>query len=130
MTLSSLLTSISLIYIKFAKFWYTVNPLKICPLLRGVRYSELIWQRLSHLGLNILFAIQDMSAIWDVRYWKVSLYNMFIYKNVQYLTSVSWTNVKIQNAIKIWNRCVHFIWKRCYFLAFLLIPFSQMHTTS
>ena len=63
MTLSSLLTSISLIYIKFAKFWYTVNPLKICPLLRGVRYSELIWQRLSHLGLNILFAIQDMSAI-------------------------------------------------------------------
>ena len=37
MTLSSLLTLISLIYIKFAKFWYTVKPLNSgqLPLLGG-----------------------------------------------------------------------------------------------
>ena len=29
---------------------------------------------MSHLGLNTLSAIQVMSAIWDVRYWEVSLY--------------------------------------------------------
>ena len=29
---------------------------------------------MSHLGLNILSAIYDMSAIWDVRYWEISLY--------------------------------------------------------
>ena len=28
----------------------------------------------SHLGLNVLSAIHGMSAIWDVRYWEVSLY--------------------------------------------------------
>ena len=26
--------------------------------------------------LNILFAIHGMSAIWDARYWGVSLYNL------------------------------------------------------
>ena len=29
---------------------------------------------MSHLGLIVLSAIQGMSAIWDVRYWEVSLY--------------------------------------------------------
>ena len=29
---------------------------------------------MSHLELNILSAIQGMSAVWDVRYWEVSLY--------------------------------------------------------
>ena len=28
---------------------------------------------MSHLELNILSAIQGMPAIWDVRYWEVSL---------------------------------------------------------
>ena len=32
-----------------------------------------LW-RLSQLELNILSAIEGMSAIWDVRYWEVSLY--------------------------------------------------------
>ena len=35
---------------------------------------EVILKRLSHLGLNVLSTIQGMSAFWDVRYWKVSLY--------------------------------------------------------
>ena len=42
--------------------------LKICPLLRGVRYWKVVLKRLSHLGLNILSAIQGMSTIWDVGY--------------------------------------------------------------
>ena len=29
---------------------------------------------MSHWGLNILSAIQGVPAIWDVRYWEVSLY--------------------------------------------------------
>ena len=52
----------------------TCGSEKICPLLRGVRYWEAILKRLSHLGLNALSAIQGMSAIWNVRYWEVSLY--------------------------------------------------------
>ena len=53
--------------------------------LRGVRYWEVIQKRFSHLGLNILSAIHGMSAIWDVRYCEVSLYNfifflIYIYK--------------------------------------------------
>ena len=47
----------------------------MCPLLRGVDYWEVILKRLSHLRINILSAIHDMSAIWDVCYWEVSLYN-------------------------------------------------------
>ena len=61
---------------------YTVKPLnnthlgvlknlsviERCPLLVGNL------KRLSHLGLNVLSAIHGMSAIWDVRYWEVSLY--------------------------------------------------------
>ena len=51
----------------------TYGSLKICPLLRGVRYWEVVLQRLSYFGLNIVSAIQGMSAIWDVGYWEVSL---------------------------------------------------------
>ena len=50
-----------------------LRVLKNCPLLRGVRYWEVILKRLSHLGLNGLSAIHGMSAIWDVHYWEVSL---------------------------------------------------------
>ena len=34
------------------------------------------------MGLNVLSAIHGMSAIWDVRYWEVSLYlqNLYIQK--------------------------------------------------
>ena len=46
---------------------------KICPLLRGVRYWEVILKRLYHLALKILSAIHGMFAIWDVHYWEVSL---------------------------------------------------------
>ena len=42
--------------------------------MRVVRYWDVILKRLSNLGRNILSAIHDMSAIWDVRYWEVSLY--------------------------------------------------------
>ena len=47
---------------------------KICPLLRGVRYLEVVHQRSWHLGLNISSAIYCISGIWDGRYWEVSLY--------------------------------------------------------
>ena len=47
---------------------YTVKPLN-SGLLRGVRYWEVIQKGLSHLGPNILSAIQGMSAIWNIRYW-------------------------------------------------------------
>ena len=40
-----------------------------CPLLGG-NFKK----RLSHLGLIDLSTIQGISAIWDVRYWDVSLY--------------------------------------------------------
>ena len=46
----------------------------LCPLLRDVRYWEVILKRLSHLGLKVLFAIQGMCVIWDVHYQKVSPY--------------------------------------------------------
>ena len=39
-----------------------------CPLLRGNL------KRLT-FGTTVLSAIQGMSAIWDARYWEVSLYN-------------------------------------------------------
>ena len=52
----------------------TYGSLKICPLLRVGRYWEVILKRLLHLGLKGLSAIHGMSAIWDVRYWKVSMY--------------------------------------------------------
>ena len=41
--------------------------------MRGVRYWKVIYKRLSHLELNVFSAIHGMSAIWDIRYWKVSL---------------------------------------------------------
>ena len=43
--------------------------------MRGVRHWDLILKRLSHLRLSVLSAIHGMSAIWNVRYWEVSLYN-------------------------------------------------------
>ena len=59
----------------------TVKPLNsgnlqvfFCPLLKGVRYWEVVQQRFPQLGLNILPAIQGMSTIWDVGYWEFSLY--------------------------------------------------------
>ena len=52
----------------------THGSLKDCPLLRGVRYWEVILKRLSHLALNVLSASHGMSAIWDVHYWDVSFY--------------------------------------------------------
>ena len=42
---------------------------KRCP-----RYWEAVYQRLSHLGLHILSAIQGMSTVWDARFWEVSLF--------------------------------------------------------
>ena len=36
---------------------------KICPLLRGVHYWEVILKRLLHLGLNVLSAVHGMSAV-------------------------------------------------------------------
>ena len=41
-----------------------LRVLKICPLLRGACSWEVVKQRLSHFGLNILSAIHGMSAIW------------------------------------------------------------------
>ena len=58
------------------KLWIgdTYGSTKMCSLLRGVCYWEVISKRLSYLGLNILSAIQGMSDIRDVRYWDVSPY--------------------------------------------------------
>ena len=36
------------------------------------------------MGLNVLSAIHGMSAIWDVRYWKVSLYKAFLRSHLDY----------------------------------------------
>ena len=52
----------------------TYGSSKICPLLRGVHYWEVVQQRSSRLRL-MYSAIQGMSTIWDARYWEVSLYN-------------------------------------------------------
>ena len=46
----------------------TCGSQKMCPLLRGVCYWQVVQQRFSHLGLNISSVIQGMSAIWDVHY--------------------------------------------------------------
>ena len=46
----------------------TYGSWKICPLLRGARYWEVIQKRLSHLGLNVLPAIEGMSAIGRFHY--------------------------------------------------------------
>ena len=54
-----------------------LRVLIIFPSLRAVHYWVAVQQRLSHLGLNILSAIQGMSAIWDIRYWEASLYKLF-----------------------------------------------------
>ena len=51
-----------------------LRVLKNCPLLRGVRYWEVILKRLSHLGVNVLTAIHGMSAIWDAHHWEFSRY--------------------------------------------------------
>ena len=50
-----------------------LRVLKICLLLRGASYLEVILKRLSHLGLIDLSPIHDMHAIWDVGYWEVAL---------------------------------------------------------
>ena len=50
--------------------------------MRGVRYWEIILKRLSYLGLNVSSAIHGMSAIWDVRYWDVSLHYQIIIRSV------------------------------------------------
>ena len=53
--------------------------------MRGVHYWEVILKRLLHLGLNILSAFHGMFAIWDVRYWEVSLYYHFSTNSIKYL---------------------------------------------
>ena len=50
------------------KTTYTSQLLDPLQSERGVRYWEVIYKRLSNLGLKILSAIQGMSAIWDFRY--------------------------------------------------------------
>ena len=45
-----------------------LSVIERCPLLRGNL------KKISHLRLNTLSTIQGMSAIWDVRYWEVSVY--------------------------------------------------------
>ena len=57
--------------------------------LRGVRYWEVVYQRLSHLRLNILSAIQDISAICDVRYWEVSLYLFYTFNATYFFQSIA-----------------------------------------
>ena len=52
----------------------TYGSQKICPLLRDVCYWEVILKRLPHFELYVLSAIPGMSAVWDIRYWEVSLY--------------------------------------------------------
>ena len=47
---------------------HTYRYEKICPLLRYVRYYKSFKQRLPHLGLNILSAIQWLPAIWDIHH--------------------------------------------------------------
>ena len=44
-----------------------LRVLKSLPAIERSPLLEVISKRLSHLGLNVL------SAIWDVRYWEVSL---------------------------------------------------------
>ena len=53
-----------------------LSAIKRCPLLGGSLTKIVIF---ALLGVNILSAIQGMSAIWDVRYWKVSLYYDYYY---------------------------------------------------
>ena len=47
------------------------------PLLRGIDYWEVIWKRLPNLGLNVLSAVYDMSAIVRfhcIRYFRETIY--------------------------------------------------------
>ena len=50
-----------------------VNRQNICLLLRGVRYWGGSLTKIAAFRNNILPTIQGMPAIWDVRYWEVSL---------------------------------------------------------
>ena len=61
-------------YSETSEYQSSTGLKKFCPFLRGVHYWEVILKRLSHLELNVLPAIQGMSAIWDVRYWEVALF--------------------------------------------------------
>ena len=58
-----------------------LSVIKRCPLVGGGL------TKLSHLGQNILSAIQGMSAIWDIRYWEVSLYYLVSIKIRSHLTA-------------------------------------------
>ena len=56
---------------------------------------------MSHLELNILSAIHDMSAIWDVRHREVSLYFSFkIIKQVTWTTELIW-EISIKRDFKV-----------------------------
>ena len=54
---------------------------------------------MSHLGLNILSAIQGMPAIWHVRYWEVSLY-LFYAADKPLCRGHNFPNKKYQQAPK------------------------------
>ena len=58
---------------------------------------------MSHLGLNILSAIQGMSAIWDVRYWK-GFAVITIKKN--FLTYTEQQNGPVQLTVKFYTPLV------------------------
>ena len=72
---------------------------KIRPLLRGVRYWEVILKRSSHLGLNVLSAIQCMYAVWDVRYWGFSPY---LEIDWMYANNSTRNYITPQNLIVVW----------------------------
>ena len=54
---------------------------------------------MSHLGLNILSAIQGMPAIWHIRYWEVSLY-LFYAADKPLCRGHNFPNKKYQQAPK------------------------------
>ena len=45
-----------------------------CPLLRGVRYCEVILKRLLHLGLNVFPAVKRLVCGWFEKMWRMCLF--------------------------------------------------------
>ena len=74
-------------------------------------------KRLSHLGQTVLSAFQGMSAIWDVRYWEVSLYYDWKHLNyLKFLTScLNCSKVRDQYKISLFVKKSFFRWGLCTF---------------
>ena len=98
-----------------------LSVIKRCPLLGGSL------TKMSHLRQNILSAIQGMSAIWDVRYWQVSLYYLVLIKIQSHLTAQSIKDFlskcdQIHRKLGIWSHLLMKLFRQNFILQCLCKP--------